>query len=76
MQPDNVVDATGQACPMPVILTARAMKELAAGQVVLVKATDAGARSDIPSWIEMTGNQLLSTEEHDGVLLFTIEKVH
>lgn len=74
MNPDIVVDATGQACPMPVILTAKAMKDLVAGQIILVKATDAGARSDIPSWVEMTGNELLSTEEQGDVLLFSIKK--
>lgn len=74
MNPDIVVDATGEACPMPVILTAKAMKDLAAGQVVLVKATDAGARSDIPSWAEMTGNELLATDEQGDVLLFSIKK--
>lgn len=74
MNPDVVVDATGQACPMPVILTAKAMKDLVAGQVILVKATDAGARSDIPSWVEMTGNELVSTDEQGDVLLFSIKK--
>ena len=74
MNPDIVVDATGQACPMPVILTAKAMKDLVAGQIILVKATDAGARSDIPSWVEMTGNELLSTEEQGDVLFFSIKK--
>ena len=74
MNPDIVVDATGQACPMPVILTAKAMKDLVAGQVILVKATDAGARSDIPSWVEMTGNELVSTDEQGDVLLFSIKK--
>lgn len=75
MHPEIVVDATGQACPMPVILTAKAIKDLSSGTVILVKATDAGARSDIPSWVEMTGNELLTTEEQDGVLLFSIKKV-
>lgn len=74
MNPDVVVDATGQACPMPVILTAKAMKDLVAGQVILVKATDAGARSDIPSWVEMTGNELVSADEEGDVLLFSIKK--
>lgn len=74
MNPDVVVDASGQSCPMPVILAAKAIKELASGQVMLVKATDAGARSDIPSWVEVTGNELVSSEEQGDVLLFCIKK--
>jgi tRNA 2-thiouridine synthesizing protein A len=71
---DVVVDASGQSCPMPVIMAAKAIKELATGQTMLVKATDAGARSDIPSWVEMTGNELVGSEEQGDVLLFSIRK--
>lgn len=59
---------------MPVIMAAKAIKELSAGQTMLVKATDAGARSDIPSWVEMTGNELLGSDEQGDVLLFSIRK--
>lgn len=74
MNPDVVVDAAGQSCPMPVIMAAKAIKELASGQTMLIKATDAGARSDIPSWVEMTGNELISSEEQGDVLLFSVKK--
>lgn len=74
MNNEVIVDAIGQACPMPVILTAKAMKDLALGQVMVVKATDAGARSDIPSWVEMTGNELVGVDEQGAVLLFSIRK--
>lgn len=74
MNADVVVDASGQSCPMPVIMAAKAIKELAAGQTMLVKATDAGARSDIPSWVEMTGNELIGSDEQGDVLLFSIRK--
>lgn len=74
MNNEVIVDAIGQACPMPVILTAKAMKDLAPGQVMVVKATDAGARSDIPSWVEMTGNELVGVDEQGAVLLFSIRK--
>lgn len=74
MNNEVIVDAIGKACPMPVILTAKAMKDLALGQVMVVKATDAGARSDIPSWVEMTGNELVGVDEQGAVLLFSIRK--
>jgi tRNA 2-thiouridine synthesizing protein A len=74
MDPDVVVDASGQSCPMPVIMAAKAIKELASGQTMLIKATDAGARSDIPSWVEMTGNELISSEEQGDVLMFSVRK--
>ena len=70
----KVVDAKGQSCPMPVLLTAKGIKELEAGQIMLVEATDNGARSDIPAWASQTGNELVESEEADGVLRFYIRK--
>ncbi len=72
--PDATVDARGQKCPMPVLLTSRGMKGLAAGQVMLVEATDGGSQSDIPSWAKDTGNELLDTSVEDGVYRYLIRK--
>ena len=73
-QADVTVDAKGHKCPMPVLLTSRGMKNLAPGQVMLVEATDGGARSDIPSWAKDTGNELLDSSADDGVYRFLIRK--
>jgi tRNA 2-thiouridine synthesizing protein A len=74
---DNVtttVDATGKSCPMPVLMTAKAAKTLNEGDIMLVLATDAGARSDIPAWASQTGNELLESDEEGNVLKFYIRK--
>lgn len=68
------VDATGQTCPMPVLMTAKAAKDLAPGEVMLVKATDGGARSDIPAWVTQTGNELVESSEDGNVLSFVVRK--
>jgi len=70
----KIVDAIGQACPMPVLMTAKAAKEMESGQVMLIKATDNGARSDIPAWVSQTGNELLESDEADGVMSFYVRK--
>ena len=70
----KTVNARGQACPMPVLMTAKAAKELAAGEVMLIEATDNGARSDIPAWASQTGNELVESAEEAGVLRFWIRK--
>ena len=70
----KTVDARGQACPMPVLMTAKAAKELTSGEVMLVEATDNGARSDIPAWAKQTGNELVESAEEAGVLRFWIRK--
>jgi tRNA 2-thiouridine synthesizing protein A len=72
---DAEVDATGLACPLPVIELARAVDDLAAGGRVLLRATDAAARVDVPVWCRMQRHRLLSQEEADGgVLHFVVEK--
>ena len=74
MEFDRAVDAKGQSCPMPVLLTAKAAKEMASGEVRFLEATDAGARSDIPAWAEQTGNELIESSEEGDVLSFYIRK--
>jgi len=73
-QADKTVDARGQKCPMPVLMTAKAAKEMAPGQILLIEATDGGARSDIPAWATQTGNELLESSEDGDVLRFYIRK--
>ncbi|MFM7211990.1 MAG: sulfurtransferase TusA family protein [Actinomycetota bacterium] len=70
----KTVDAKGQTCPMPVLMTAKGIKEIDSGQIMLVEATDNGARSDIPAWTSQTGNELVESAEADGVLRFWIRK--
>ena len=71
---DKIVDARGQKCPMPVLMAAKAAKELTTGQLMRLDATDNGARSDIPAWASQTGNELVESTEDEGVLSFVIRK--
>jgi tRNA 2-thiouridine synthesizing protein A len=71
---DVTVDAKGQKCPMPVLLTSRGIKTLTTGQIMLVEATDNGSQSDIPSWAKDTGNELLETTSDAGVYRYLIRK--
>ena len=74
IQEDQILDARGQLCPMPVVKTAKAMKELEPGQVLKLIATDRGAITDIPAWAETTGNELVEQHEEDGVFVFLLKK--
>lgn len=71
---DLTIDAKGQKCPMPVLLTSRGIKKIQPGQVMLVEATDGGSKSDIPSWAKDTGNELLEATSEDGVFRYLIRK--
>lgn len=70
----TLLDATGLRCPLPVLRARKAMKGVAAGGILEVKATDPGAVADFKSFCEATGDELLEWQEDDGVFLFRIRK--
>lgn len=70
----QTLDASGLACPMPVVRTKLAINKLEKGQTLEVISTDRGSLTDIPAWAEATGNPLLSTEQSDGRYVFLLEK--
>ena len=70
----ELVDTRGMLCPMPIVLANRTMKTLQIGDVMKVLATDKGALKDFPAWADDTGNELLSSGEEEGVLVFLIRK--
>lgn len=68
---DHVLDASGLLCPMPIVKTTKAVKELQSGQILKVIATDAGYPPDIEAWSRQTGNPLLrSTTEGEKFVVF------
>jgi len=50
------------------------MQPLAPGDVVDVRAEDAGAREDIPSWCNMTGHKLLAAQTGEDSNHYIIQK--
>lgn len=74
MNVDQVLDAKGLACPMPIVRTRKAMDELESGQVLEIHATDKGAKSDLTAWAESGGHELLKDIEENGVFKFWVKK--
>ncbi len=66
MQADIKLDTLGYFCPMPIILTSKKIKELAAGQVLEVISDDEGIKKDMPAWCETTGHAMVGMEEENG----------
>lgn len=71
---NEILDAKGLACPMPIVKTKKAMNGLEAGQVLEVLATDKGSKADIKAWAGSTGHQYLGTLEEGGVLKHYLRK--
>jgi tRNA 2-thiouridine synthesizing protein A len=68
------LDLKGLSCPIPIVRTAKAMKQLAPGQLVEVFATDPGSVPDFKAWSKATGNPLLESGEDGGVYRFLLKK--
>ncbi|MFM2068274.1 MAG: hypothetical protein RLZZ584_3183 [Pseudomonadota bacterium] len=74
MQFDKEFDASGLACPMPIVKTKKALSALETGQVLRVIATDPGSVCDMAAFAEQTGNPLLSSGEEGGKFVFFLKK--
>lgn len=70
----KTLDTSGMACPMPIVKTKMAIKDMASGDVLELISTDRGSKTDVPAWCESTGNPLISQEERDGAFVYLIEK--
>jgi tRNA 2-thiouridine synthesizing protein A len=71
----RTVDAKGQSCPGPLVSLAKALKDAQRGDLFELLATDPGSTSDVPSWAELSGNELVERSEDDGVFRYVIRKV-
>jgi TusA-related sulfurtransferase len=70
----RTLDLKGLSCPLPIVKTAKAMKELAPGELVEALATDPGSVADFAAWATSTGNELVEQTAEDGVYRFVIRK--
>jgi tRNA 2-thiouridine synthesizing protein A len=70
----KTLDLKGLVCPLPIVKTAQAMKELKAGEVLEALATDPGSVPDFMAWCTSTGNELIERTEEDGIHRFLVRK--
>jgi tRNA 2-thiouridine synthesizing protein A len=68
---DVLLDCSDLLCPMPIVKTAKTIKEMQSGEILKMIATDAGSPPDIAAWSRQTGNELLlSTTEGEKFIFF------
>jgi len=68
------VDATGLACPMPLLKAKRALNGLSPGDRLRVLSTDSGSVRDFQIMSEKTGHRILEFSEKEGTYSFLFEK--
>ena len=70
----RTVDARGSFCPGPLMELIRAIRESQVGDVIAVRSSDKGSKTDIPKWIEKAGHRLVSISTFDGFDEIVVEK--
>ena len=69
---DQTLDAKGLNCPLPILKTKKALKELPVGNVLEVLSTDPGSVADFDAFCRTTGNELIESSSDGGVYRFLI----
>jgi len=72
LTPTQQIDLTGLKCPLPVLKARRAIKDMAAGEILEVLADDPAAQLDFPHFCETAGHDLIkaeAVETDDGIRL-------
>lgn len=74
IQIDERLDACGLACPLPLLKAKQALNRMSAGQVLEVRATDAGSVRDFKAYADLSAHELISTEEFDQVYIHILRR--
>ena len=71
---DELLDASGLSCPLPVLKTRKRLKGMEAGKMLHVLATDPASFVDIPHFCNVTGHDLVKWYEDDGTFHYHLRR--
>lgn len=74
MEAATRVDASGTACPVPILEIAKAIRRLPVGALVELISTDRGLEADLPAWCEATGHTLVRLERRGASYIGWVRK--
>lgn len=75
MRADETLDCYGLLCPVPIVQTAKKVKEMKVGDVLEIISTDVGIKEDIPAWCRQTGQEYLGIQQNGEVIKVYIRKI-
>lgn len=71
---DNVIDARGLICPLPVLKLAKILRDSPKGTIITLWADDPVAVIDIPHYCTQSGHVLISQSEQDDHQVYVVER--
>ena len=75
MKADVKLDCYGLLCPVPIIQTAKKIKEIKVGEVLEIISTDKGIKEDVPAWCRQTGQEYVGLEEEGEIIKVYVRKL-
>ena len=72
----KTLDTSGMSCPMPVVKTKKAIKEMEIGTILEMISTDPGSIPDMEAWARQTKHDLLESHDEGAKYRFLIRKTH
>lgn len=70
----QTLDTKGMNCPLPILKTKKAIKDLNGDDTLEVLSTDPGSIKDMEAFCRATGNELMESAEDAGTYRFLIKK--
>jgi tRNA 2-thiouridine synthesizing protein A len=61
--PSLTLDALGKKCPIPIIMLADRIRDVAIGETIEVLADDPAAKSDLPAWCALKSQEFVGASD-------------
>jgi len=72
--PVKRLDCLGLFCPMPIVKTREAVREIAVGETLEMLSDDPASEADMRSWSQRSGHELLEVSRDGAVYRFLVRK--
>ncbi|GAB2785046.1 sulfurtransferase TusA [Halomonas shantousis] len=69
---DSELDTTGLYCPEPIMLMHNRVRDMTAGEILLVVATDPATTRDIPKFCTFLGHELVAQRQEGELYRYWI----
>lgn len=71
---EEILDCSGLCCPMPIFLSAKAIKKMSKNERLKVITDDPAFPSDVKAWVNALGYHLESLDKEDSKWVAIIRK--
>ena len=71
---DRQIDCIGLFCPMPIVKTREAIREMGVGQVLEMCSDDPASDADMKTWVERSGHEMIEVSRDRAVYRFLVRK--